>query len=68
MNTGLQFQIGISNNIQSLLRGFRFCLGSLGDARREDGECQPLDGDLKKMSGSSDGDKLASTWPTSKVF
>ena len=48
MDTGLQSQIGISDNVQSLLRGFRFRLDSLGDARREDGDCQSLYGDLQK--------------------
>lgn len=49
MDARLQLQIGIGDNVYSLRRGFGFSLVGLGNAGREDGDGEPLDGDLKTL-------------------
>ena len=53
MDARLQLQIGIGDNVYSLRRGFGFGLAGLGDAGREDGDGEPLDGDLKTLLGAT---------------
>ena len=53
MDTRFQLQIGVSDDVQSLLRSFSFRLDSLGDAGREDGDCQPIDRDLIVISSEA---------------